>query len=79
MFHQPGDCILVDFQTDIPISDAAFVSYSNQNEYIGALFRKLFLCWSSKKEGYYFESLSLIYDIFYQMMGQVFHKTHHQL
>lgn len=70
VFHQPGDCILVDFQTDIPVSDVAFVTYSNQNEYIGALFRKLFLCWSSKKEGYYFKSLSLIYDIFDQMMNR---------
>ena len=69
VFHQPGDCILVDFQTDVAVSDVAFVTFSNQNEYIGALFRRLFLCWSSKKEGYYFESLSLLYDIFAQMVN----------
>lgn len=70
VFHQPGDCILVDFQTDIPVSDAAFVSYSHHNEYIGSLFRKLFLCWSSKKDNYYFESLSMVYDIFAQMTSR---------
>lgn len=70
VFHQPGDCILVDFQTDNPVSDVAFVAYSDQNEYIGSLFRKLFLCWSSRKESYYFESLSILYDIFAQMTNQ---------
>ena len=70
VFHQPGDCILIDFQTDIPVSDVAFTTYSSQNEFIGTLFRKLFLCWSSKREGYYFECLSIIYDIFAQMTNR---------
>lgn len=67
VFHQPGDCILVDFQTDIPVSKTAFVLYSSQNAHMGALFRKLFVCWSAKKDGYYFECLSLLYYIFSQM------------
>lgn len=70
VFHQPGDCILIDFQTDRPISEVAFVTNSPKNKYIGSLFRKLFLCWSSKEEGYYFKCLSLIYDIFAQMTNE---------
>ena len=36
---------------------------ASDKEYIGSLFKKLFSVWTSKGEGYYFESLSLVYKI----------------
>ncbi|MBR2296596.1 MAG: helix-turn-helix transcriptional regulator [Clostridia bacterium] len=58
-----GECIDIFFSTDKPISDVAFAVRSGNNEYIGSLFKKLFSVWNSKREGYYFESLSLLYKI----------------
>ena len=65
--HERGECIDVFFRADRPISKQAFVMNASQNEKIGALFKKLFSTWVSKKEGYYFESVSLLYRIFAEM------------
>ena len=65
--HEHGECIDVFFRADRPISKQAFVMNASQNEKIGALFKKLFSTWVSKKEGYYFESVSLLYRIFAEM------------
>ncbi len=59
-----GECIDVFFDTDKPVSLNAFVLDVNTKEHIGLLFKKLFSVWVSKEEGYYFESLSLLYKIF---------------
>lgn len=65
--HERGECIDVFFSADRPISPQAFVLCDAQNEKIGALFKRLFSVWVSKKAGYYFECLSLLYRIFAEM------------
>lgn len=65
--HENGDCIDVFFQTDRPISGCAFNFDSTQNEKLGALFKRLFATWVGKSDGYYFESLSILYQIFAEL------------
>jgi AraC-like DNA-binding protein len=65
--HERGECIDVCFRADRVISPRAFVMSAAQNEKLGALFKKLFATWVSKKPGYYFESISLLYRIFAEM------------
>ena len=69
--HEQGDCIDVFFSADRPVSRQAFVIKVSQNEKLGALFKKLFSTWVSKKEGYYFESVSLLYRIFAEMQKDI--------
>lgn len=63
MYHEPGDYIIIDFHTDKPVSDKAFVIDYPQNESIGWLFQKIFACWANKESGYYFHCFSLLYRI----------------
>ena len=65
--HERGECIDVCFSADRPLSPQAFVIDVAHNEKLGALFKKLFSTWVSKKNGYYFESMSLLYRIFAEM------------
>ena len=65
--YEPGECIDVFFSADRPVSRQAFVIKASQNEKLGALFKKLFSTWVSKNEGYYFESISLLYRIFAEL------------
>jgi len=65
--HDRGECIDVCFSADRPLSPKAFVIDVAHNEKLGALFKKLFSTWVSKKNGYYFESMSLLYRIFAEM------------
>ena len=61
-----GSCIDVFFETDIPISEKAFVMNCN-NTKISELFQKIFIKWVTKDAGYYFECVSLLYKIFAEM------------
>ncbi len=65
-----GECIDVFFDTDFPISNEAFVIKLAENTTIGNLFKKLFVSWVSKNDGYYFECISLLYKIFAEMQKQ---------
>ena len=65
--QERGECIDVCFSADRPLSSQAFVMNVAQREKLGVLFKKLFSTWVSKKEGYYFESVSLLYRIFAEM------------
>jgi AraC-like DNA-binding protein len=65
--HERGECIDVYFSADRVISPKAFVMSVSKNEKIGTLFKRLFSTWVSKKDGYYFESVSLLYRIFFEM------------
>ena len=65
--QERGECIDVCFNADRPLSSQAFVMNVAQSEKLGVLFKKLFSTWVSKKEGYYFESVSLLYRIFAEM------------
>ena len=62
-----GECIDVFFKTDRPVAPEAFVRNVSQTEIVGSLFKRLFAVWVSKDEGYYFESLSLLYRIFSEL------------
>lgn len=66
-----GDCIMFGFTADRPIIPAAFVSNSAQNNAkIAPLFRKAFLVWVAKNEGYYHETISILYKIFAELEKQ---------
>ena len=77
--HQRGECIDVCFRADRTVSPQAFVMSVSQNEKIGTLFKRLFSTWVSKNDGYYFESISLLYRIFSEMQkGDAVPKQHLQ-
>lgn len=59
-----GECIDVFFDTDVPISDEAFVLDMSKRERLEPLFKKMFCAFVTKDEGYKFECLSLLYKIF---------------
>ena len=65
--HMPGDCIDIFFQTDRPVAYEAFVIDSSQNERIERLFKKAFITWVAKEEGYYHECIALLYNIFAEL------------
>ena len=65
--RESGECIDVFFDTDVQISDEAFVIGPTQSEKIRALFKKIFADWVAKDDGYYFECVSLLYKIFAEL------------
>ena len=65
--REVGDCIDVCFYADRPISSKAFVVDVSKNERIPRLFKKIFICWVAKEEGYYHECISLLYSIFAEL------------
>lgn len=77
--HEYGECIDVFFQADRPIADCAFVIDVLQYEKIGALFKKLFSTWVAKNDGYYFESVSILYKIFSELQKNNFVPKQHFL
>ena len=47
-----GECIDIFFDTDVAITNEAFVLKLNQNEKIKSLFKKIFSVWVGKNDGY---------------------------
>lgn len=74
---EPGECIDVCFQADRQISPQAFVICDDQNKKLATLFKKLFATWVGKNDGYYFESLSLLYKIFAEMQSKKYVSGEH--
>ena len=74
-----GECIDIFFKSDKPISDVAFTVNASNNEYIGSLFKKLFSVWTNKNRGYYFKSMSLIYEILSNIQGNNYLPTEQYL
>lgn len=68
--QQIGECIDIFFDTNIPISEIAFVQDVRNNVSIANLFKKIFSVWVAKNEGYYFECISLLYKIFAEMQKE---------
>ncbi|MBE6454786.1 MAG: helix-turn-helix transcriptional regulator [Alphaproteobacteria bacterium] len=62
-----GECIDIVFDTNMPITDEAFVSKLKQSEKIKSLFKRIFAVWVAKEDGYYFECVSIIYKIFAEL------------
>ena len=65
--REPGECILICFDADRPLSDKALSIKPMKAERLGHLFKKLFVKWTEKGEGYYFECLALLYKIFAEL------------
>ena len=65
-----GECIDIFFDTDIPISDTAFILKPQKSVTISNLFKKAFSVWVAKNDGYYFECISIIYKIFAELEKQ---------
>ena len=68
--EEHGECLDVFFDSDIPISDEAFVLKVKNSIKLENLFKKLFSVWVSKNDGYYFESISLLYKIFAEIQKE---------
>ena len=62
-----GTGIDVFFQTDIPISNIPLVLNPSAKNKIQSLFQKAFYVWTSKKQGYYYKTLSILYEIFSEL------------
>ena len=77
--HEPGECIVVWFLTDRPVSDKAFVVNSADKERIGRLFKRIFSLWISKETGYFHECLSLLYGIFAELERPKYASSAHYL
>ena len=68
VFHEEhGMCIDIFFQTDQPVANHAFVLDYDEVKQVSVLFTKIFSVWTAKREGYYFECISLLYQIFAQL------------
>lgn len=70
-----GECIDVFFETNIPISNNAFIYDASKKEQLGILFKKLFYCWIGKENGYYMKSMSYLYRIFAEMQNINYSKS----
>ena len=62
-----GECIDIFFDTDVPVTNEAFVLKLKQSEKIKSLFKKIFSVWVAKNDGYYLECISIIYKIFSEL------------
>ena len=54
----------------MPISNEAFVFNVKNSIKLENLFKKLFSVWVAKNDGYYFESISLLYKIFAEIQKE---------
>ena len=68
--RERSECIDIYFDTDIPVSDEAFVQKMQNSVKVANLFKKAFSVWVAKSEGYYFECISLLYKIFAEMQKE---------
>ena len=75
--REGGECILVCFRADRPISESAFVFDASKKEKIAHLFKKLFSLWVGRGAGYYMEAVSLLYKIFAEMQREQFSPKQH--
>ena len=67
---QHGACIDICFDTDVPLSETAFITNLKNNASTRNLFKKVFSVWVAKGDGYYFECISLLYKILSELQKQ---------
>ena len=60
--ERTNGCIDIVFETDRPVCDGIEIT-QNEGKALEPLFRKAFSVWVSQNEGWYYESLSLLYRI----------------
>ncbi len=76
--EEKGECIFAAFSADRPLSDRAFVlDVKEKAQVLGPLFKKMFAYWVSKEDGYYFKTLSVLYDIFSELQKERYVPTAH--
>lgn len=63
-----GDCIDIFFDTDSPLVDEIFCLDFSSGQKLNNLFQKIYRLWITKSDGYYYKSLSIVYDILYEMV-----------
>lgn len=68
--HESGECIDVFFDSQVPFSQEAFIQKISINAQVGNLFKKLFAVWVGKGDGYYCESMSILYKIFAELQKE---------
>lgn len=68
--EENGDCIDIFFDTNVAVSEEAFVLNLKNSDVIKNLFKKIFSLWVAKNEGYYFECISLLYKIFAELQKE---------
>ena len=62
-----GECIDIFFNTDVPLSEEAFLLCVTENKNLRSLFRRICSVWTEKREGYYHRCMSLFYEILYEI------------
>lgn len=65
--EEKEECIDIFFNTERPISDEAFVLSFKNNSRLKPLFKRIFATWVAKDDGYRFECIGLLYEIFAEM------------
>lgn len=63
----PGDCIDIFFDTDIPLGEDLMLFNFENDSRIQHLFQKIYKLWLTKPRGYYFKSMSAMYEILYEI------------
>lgn len=67
-----GECIDIFFSTDFPVSSEAFTANFKNNSKLKTLFKKIFSVWVAKCDGYYFECMGILYEIFAEMQRKAY-------
>jgi len=64
---EPGECIDIFFNTDVPLASTAFLLNFAGNQGLKAHFRKIHSTWLEKADGYYSRCMSLLYEILHEI------------
>lgn len=64
----PGDCIDIFFDTDMPLFQNLYLINFSENAKISNLFNKIYKLWTTKPIGYYSKCMSMVYEILYEMI-----------
>lgn len=63
-----GECINIFFDTNCPIFDEPFIVDTSLDSQLRMLFTKFYQIWIGRKHGYYFECMSILYQILYRII-----------
>jgi AraC-like DNA-binding protein len=65
--REAGECIDIFFNTDVPLSQTAFLLNFAGNQSLKTHFRKIHSLWLEKADGYYSRCMALLYEILYEI------------
>lgn len=63
-----GDCIDIFFDTDYPLVDELFCLDFSCDKEMDSLFQSVYKLWISKNDGFYYKTMSMVYEILYKMV-----------